>query len=154
MAIFAKIKSKWGYIAIGVGTVVGDYNGNVVSETEPNDYGDAKLKFKLIGAWHLSKKTTESGEKIWEKQELWCSCDKGSPFAPIVNSLSDGDSVFVFGKLRKSSYRNWKTQKIHRNAFCNLEYLTVISHGNGELAKEPKGEVADYATDDNDFDDF
>lgn len=151
---FVRVKSKWHTIAMGVGTVVADYNGNVISETEPNEFGDAKLKFKLIGAWKLADKPNENGEKEWLKQEIWCSIEKNHALAPIVKNLAAGDSVFIFGKLRKASYRNFYTNRLHKNAFANLEYLTVISHGNGELAKEPKGEVADYATDDNDFDDF
>ncbi|MCH5315455.1 MAG: hypothetical protein J1E81_06045 [Eubacterium sp.] len=153
MSVFVKLKSKWGYVALGVGTVVGDSNGNVLSETEANEYGDAKLKFKAIGAWHLSKKTNELGEKIWENQSLWCSCEKDSPLAAIVNSLSAGDMIFVFGKLRKSSYKNYKTGRIHRNAFCNLSFIQVISHGNGDLAKPPS-DVAANETDDIDDLDF
>lgn len=146
--LFIKIKYKWGYAALGVGTVVGDSSGNVLSETEANEYGDAKLKFKAIGAWHLSKKQSESGGKVWEKQELWCSCEKDSPLVPVVNSLSVGDYVYVFGKLRKSSYRNYRTGRIHRNAFCNLSRIEVISHGNGDLAKPPKDMIANDDADD------
>lgn len=148
---FIKVKNKWGYIAMGVGTVVADYNGNPVSETEPNEFGDAKLKFKLIGAYKLSDKPNENGEKVWLKQELWCSIEKKHALAPIVESLSGGDTVYIFGKLRKSSYRNFHTNRVHRNAFCNLEFIQLISHGNGDLAKPPKGEEA-IAVDDSDSD--
>lgn len=150
---FIKVKNKWGYIATGVGTVVADYNGNPISETEPNEFGDAKLKFKLIGAYKLSDKPNESGEKVWLKQELWCSIEKKHALAPIVESLSAGDSVYIFGKLRKSSYQHFYTNRVHRNAFCNLEFIQLISHGNGDLAKPPQDAVA---TDDfdSDFDDI
>ena len=149
---FIKVKNKWGYIAAGVGTVIADSNSNAISETEANEYGDAKLKFKLVGAYKLSDKPNDNGEKVWLKQELWCSIEKKHALAPIVNNLSAGNSVFVYGKLRKSSYRNFKTQKLHRNAFCNLEFIQLISHGNGDLAKEPKGAVAVDVADDTDID--
>lgn len=148
---FIKVKSKWHIIAMGVGTVVADYNGNAISETEANDFGDVKLKFKLIGAYKLSDKPNANGEREWLKQEIWCSIEKSHALAPIVNALSVGDTVFIYGKLRKSSYRNFKTGRIHRNAFANLEYIQLISHGNGDLAKPPKDMIANDDVDD-DFD--
>lgn len=130
-----KKKDRWGrMIAFGVAEVVLDYNNMPVSTTE-NEYGK-KYKFKICGGYKLADRKKDDGSNSWLKQELWCSLSDNHPLAKVVCSLSEHDVVFIYGRLRSSKYTNPKTGNEHRKTFCDLEYISLAYHANGDLPNE------------------
>lgn len=148
---FIKKKSKWGVVALGIGTVCQDYNGQVVGAIS-NEYG-SRLKIKLCGGYKLADKPNDNGERKWLRQDLWCSIDERHPLAVIVKSLDEGDAVFIMGKLKRSTYFNPNTGCEHKKTFCDLEYITLAYHSNGDLPTNdyPDSQDIDDIDDEIDF---
>ena len=139
---FIKKKDKWKrLIVFGVGWVIDDYNGNIVTESEPSEYG-TKLKFKLNGGYKLSDKASESGERKWLSQKMNFAIKADHPLAPIVRSLEVGDCVDVFGVVSRSKYTNPNTGKEHNYFIVNLEKIVVLYNGDGKIVTPTP---ADYA---------
>ena len=131
---FIKKKDKWKrLIVFGVGWVIDDYNGNIVTESEPSDYG-TKLKFKANGGFKLSDKC-ENGERKWLSQKMNFAIKADHPLAPIVKGLELGDCVDVFGVVSRSKYTNPNTGKDHNYFIVNLEKIVVLYKGDGKLPK-------------------
>ena len=100
---FWRKKDKWHRVLVGgVGWVIDDFNGNIVVESEPRDFG-TKLKFKLNGGYKLSDKASESGERKWLNQKMNFAIKADHPLAPIVKGLEVGDCVDVFGSFPEAS---------------------------------------------------
>lgn len=153
MSRLVKITDKWGSALLGTAKVLSDKNGLVVSETEPNSYGVAKLKFKAVGASKQSKQPDANGTYRWRTQRCWFSCDKTDPIAKIVQSLDVGDKIWVFGVLKKSEYIDNNTGKQRKSLFCNLEDIRIIHKAEGELSNNQ--DYTDSPNDDfSDFDDL
>lgn len=144
---FIKKKDKWKRIIVfGVGWVIDDYNGNIVTESEPSEYG-TKLKFKLNGGYKLSDKC-ETGERKWLNQKMNFAIKADHPLAPIVKGLEVGDCVDVFGVVSRNKYTNPNTGKEHNYFIVNLEKIVVLYKGDGKL---PKPE--EYQSDSEEVDD-
>lgn len=144
---FIKKKDKWKRLMVfGVGWVIDDYNGNIVTESEPSEYG-TKLKFKLNGGYKLSDKC-ESGERKWLSQKMNFAIKADHPLAPIVKGLEVGDCVDVFGVVSRSKYTNPNTGKDHNYFIVNLEKIVVLYKGDGKM---PKPE--EYQSDSEEVDD-
>ena len=145
---FIKKKDKWKrLIVFGVGWVIDDYNGNVVTESEPSEYG-TKLKFKLNGGYKLSDKASENGERKWLNQKMNFAIKADHPLASIVKGLELGDCVDVFGVVSRSKYTNPNTGKDHNYFIVNLEKIVVLYKGDGKL---PKPE--EYQSDSEEYED-
>lgn len=146
---FVKKKDKWKRVIVfGVGTVIDDINGNIVTESEPSDYG-TKLKFKANGGFKLSDKADENGERRWLSQKMNFAIKSDHPLAPIVKGLELGDCVDVFGVVNRSKYTNPNTGKDHNYFIVNLEKIVVLYKGNGNLPKPEDYQSASQEYDDN-----
>lgn len=126
---FVKQKDKWRrVIAFGVGTVLTNANGEVLSVTEPSSAtGTRKLIFKANGA---SRKL--ENEK-WQKQLMSFGVWENNPLSAIVRQLNEFDTVFVYGVLDKSPYISKTTGKKRNYYEVKLEYIQIISRGGGAI---------------------
>ena len=97
---FIKHKDKWRRtIVMGVGTVLSNQNGDVLTISEPSAYTNAhKLVFRANGA---SRKLEEDK---WQRQLMNFGLWDNHPLAAVVSQLKEFDTVFVYGVLDKSSY--------------------------------------------------
>ena len=129
--MFVKHKTKWKrWVVFGVGTVIQDYEGNIATLSEPDDYGNRRYKFKACGGY----KKTEDDK--WLRQDMWFGIRADNPLAQIVKNLAANDVVEVFGLLNKSKYKHPSTGELKNYYIVNLEKVSVLYRGDGTLGKD------------------
>lgn len=126
---FVKVKDKWRrVIAFGVGTVLPNANGEILTITEPSSITNTrKLIFKANGA---SRKLEDDK---WQKQLMNFGVWENNPLSAILQQLKEFDTVFVYGVLEKSPYTSQTTGKKRNYYEVKLEYIKIIAHGDGTM---------------------
>lgn len=128
----AKIETSIGVtICLGVCKVLHDSNGNVRSGTRKSKYGEARLKFKVMGTNASRKMTRKDGVEYWKNQKLWCSVETTDPLVQIVKTLNEGDIIDIWGVTQKSPYIDDNTGRERTSLFCNLERIYIIARADG-----------------------
>ena len=147
--LLTKVTSKFGTALFGVGKVIADRYGGIVSEVELPEYGLKTLKFRVAGA--SRKITRKDGYEMRKQQRCWCTVDKDSELAKIVQTLDYGDRLWLYGSLSKKAYigENGKTRN---TLFCGLMDLRIISKADG--SQQRTAESVAEKNDDNEFDDL
>ena len=147
--LLTKVTSKFGTALFGVGKVIEDRYGGIVSEVELPEYGLKTLKFRVAGA--SRKITRKDGYEMRKQQRCWCTVDKDSELAKIVQTLDYGDRLWLYGSLSKKAYigENGKTRN---TLFCGLMDLRIISKADG--SQQTTAESVAEKNDDNEFDDL
>ena len=147
--LLTKVTSKFGTALFGVGKVIADRYGGIVSEVELPEYGLKTLKFRVVGA--SRKITRKDGYEMRKQQRCWCTADKDDELAKIVQTLDYGDRLWLYGSLSKKAYigENGKTRN---TLFCSLMDLRIISKADGSQQRVAESVVEE--NDDNGFDDL
>lgn len=143
---FIKHKDKWRRtIVMGVGTVLSNQNGDVLTISEPSAYTNAhKLVFRANGA---SRKLEEDK---WQRQLMNFGLWDNRPLAAVVSQLKEFDTVFVYGVLDKSSYISQATGHKRNYYEVKLEFIQIIARGDGTMPIMDgglSGKSADYEPD-------
>lgn len=153
--LLTKVTSKFGTALFGVGKVIADRYGGIVSEVELPKYGLKTLKFRVVGA--SRKITRKDGYEMRKQQRCWCTVDKDDELANIVQTLDYGNKIWLYGSLSKKAYigENGKTRN---TLFCSLMDLRIISKADGNQQKTAESVLTEYVEPDSDdfngFDDL
>ena len=147
--LLTKVTSKFGTALFGVGKVIADRYGGIVSEVELPEYGLKTLKFRVAGA--SRKITRKDGYEMRKQQRCWCTVDKDSELAKIVQTLDYGDRLWLYGSLSKKAYIG-ESGKTRNTLFCTLMDLRIISKADG--SQQTTAESVVVENDDNEFDDL
>lgn len=100
--LLTKVTSKFATALFGVGKVITDRYGGIISEVELPEYGLKTLKFRVVGA--SRKITRKDGYEMRKQQRCWCTVDKDDELAKIVQTLDCGDRLWLYGSLSKKAY--------------------------------------------------
>lgn len=153
--LLTKVTSKFATALFGVAKVIADRYGGIVSEVELPEYGLKTLKFRVVGA--SRKITRKDGYEMRKQQRCWCTVDKDSELAKIVQTLDYGNKIWLYGSLSKKAYigENGKTRN---TLFCSLMDLRIISKADGIQKQTAESVVTEYVEPDSDdfngFDDL
>lgn len=147
--LLTKVTSKFGTALFGVGKVIADRYGGIVSEVELPEYGLKTLKFRVVGA--SRKIMRKDGYEMRKQQRCWCTVDKDSELAKIVQTLDYGDRLWLYGSLSKKAYIG-ESGKTRNTLFCGLMDLRIISKADGSQQRTAESVVVE--NDDNEFDDL
>lgn len=147
--LLTKVSGRYGTALFGVGKVIADRFGGIVSKVELPEYGLKTLKFRVVGA--SRKITRKDGYEMRKQQRCWCTVDKDSELAKIVQTLEYGDKIWLYGSLSKKAYigENGKTRN---TLFCSLMDLRIISNADGSQQRTAESVAEENG--DNEFDDL
>lgn len=153
--LLTKVTSKFATALFGVAKVIADRYGGIISEVELPEYGLKTLKFRVVGASRMIIR--KDGCEMRKYQRCWCTVDKDSELAKMVQTLDYGDKIWLYGSLSKKAYigENGKTRN---TLFCSLMDLRLISKADGSQQRTAESVVTEYVEPDSDdfngFDDL